>query len=99
MRTTQSHSSPLYESLTQLLQFPMYKPITKTLNDQHLHWQIDIIKILLNRNETIAYTHKVVKSQKPSIRVACNRRKHSQWNCPHVKKQAQLRRYELSKNK
>ena len=97
-RSAQSNSLPLRESLTQLLQFPTYKPITKALNDQHLHWQIDTIKILLNRNETIADTYKMVKLQTPSICVACNRRKHPQWNCPHAKKQAQLRRYELSKN-
>jgi len=78
MRTAQSNSSPLLESLNQFLQFPTYKPITKALNDQHLHWQIDTIKILLNRNETIAYTHKMVKLQKPRICVACNRRKHPQ---------------------
>ena len=98
-KTAQSNNSPLRESLTQLLQFSTYKTITKALKDQHLHWQIDTIKILLNRNETINYTYEMVKLQKSKICVACNRSKHPLWNCPHAKTQAQLRRYELSKNK
>ena len=98
-RTAQSNNPPLCKSLNQLLQFPKYKQITKALKDQHLYWQIDTIEILLNRNETIANTHKMVQLQKPSICTACNRHKHPQWNCPRAKTQAQLRRYELSKNK
>jgi len=40
----------------------------------------------------------MVLIQKPIICPACNRKKHPQWNCPQEKKQAQLRRYKLSRN-
>jgi len=97
--TAQSNNPPICRSLNQLSHFTDYKQINKALNDQHLHWQIDTIEILLNRNETIANTCKMVQLQKQIICNACSGQKHPRWNCPQAKKQAQLRRYELSKNK
>ena len=96
--TAQSKKNPIISTLNQFSSFPDYQPITKALSSQHLHWQIDTIEILLNRNETIAYTCTMVQVQKPTYRHARSRQKQPRWNCPQAKKQAQLRRYELSKN-
>ena len=96
--TVQPNAPPITRELNQFSHFPKYRNITKALNDQHLHWQIDAIEILLNRNETIANTCKMVQFQKPTICNACSGQKHPRWNCPQTKKQVQSRRYELSKN-
>jgi len=98
-KTAQSDNPTIFKSLDQFSNFPEYQQITKTLHHQHLHWQIDTIEILLNRNETIANISKMVQLQKPIHCNACNRQKHPRWNCPQTKKQAQSRRYGLSKNK
>jgi len=96
--TPQPDNPANFKSMDQFSNFPEYKQITKALNDQHLHWQIDTFEILFNRNETIANTYKMIKLQVPIICRACSGTKHPRWNCPQTKKQAQLRRYELSKN-
>jgi len=96
--TAQSNKRPITSTLDQFLPFPDYKLITKALSDQHLHWQIDTIEILLNRNETIKYISTMIHVQKSTIRQTRSGQKQPRWNCLQTKKQAQLRRYELSKN-
>jgi len=96
--TAQRNRPPITSTINQFLPFPDYKKITKALSRQHLHWQIDTIEILLNRNETIEYTWTMIRVPRPTIRQTRNKQKQPRWNCPQAKKQAQLRRYELSKN-
>ena len=96
--TDQSNRPPITSTLNQFLPFPDYRPITKALSSQHLHWQIDTIEILLNRNETIEYTRTMIQVQKSTKRQTCSGKKQLRWNHLQAKKQAQLRRYELSKN-
>ena len=95
---THSNSPQIITKPKQFLHFPNYLKITNTITDQHANWQIDTIEKLLNRNETRENIHKMVHIHKPIICPACNRQKHPRWNCPQEKKQAQLRRYKLSKN-
>ena len=96
--TAQPNRPPITSTINQFLPFPDYKKITKALSRQHLHWQIDTIEILLNRNETIEYTLTMIHVQRPTIRQTRSGQKQPRWNCLQAKKQAQLRRYELSKN-
>ena len=96
--TAQSNSPQKTTKPNKSLNFPNYEKLTNLITDQHINWQIDTIEKLLNRNETIENTSKMVQAQKPTICLACNRQKHPRWNCPQEKKQAQLRRYKLSRN-
>jgi len=95
--TAQSNSPHTTTKPSKSLEFPKYEILTNLIKDQHAHWQIDTIEKLLNRNETLENISKMVKIRL-KICPACNRQKHPRWNCPKKIKQAQLRRYKLSKN-
>ena len=96
--TTKSNSTQKIKKPNKSLNFPNYQKLTDLITAQHANWQIDTIEKLLNRNETFENICKMVKIQKPTICPACDEKKHPRWNCPQEKKQAQLRRYKLSRN-
>jgi len=79
--------------------FQKYAMITKLIVAQHATWQIDTVVKLLQRGETFRSVQNLIKVQKVQPCCVCNGQEHLQWNCPQAKKQAQLRRYKLSKNK
>jgi len=72
--------------------------ITDLIVTQHITWQIDTVEKLLQRDETFQRIRNLIQPQKPKPCHACGRKIHPQWNCPQAKKQAQLRRYKLSRN-
>ena len=96
--TTQSDTTHTTTKLNKTLDFPSYEILTKLIKDQHAHWQIDTIEKLLNRDETLESIAQNIQIQRPKICSACNKQKHTLWNCPKKRKQAQLRRYQLSIN-
>jgi len=96
--TTQSNSQHITTKPSISLKFPNYEILTSLIKDQHAHWQIDTIEKLLNRNETLDNISEMVKTQRSKICPDCDRQKHPRWNCPKKIKQAQLRRYKLSRN-
>jgi len=96
--TDQSNSPQKIKNPNKSLNFPNYEKLTNLITNQHANWQIDTIEKLFNRNETLENISKMVQLQRPTICLACNRQKHPRWNCPKEKKQAQLRRYKLSRN-
>jgi len=81
-----------------LINFEKYAVITKFIVETHANWQIDTIQKLLQRNETFPYVKNLIKIEKIKSCHACGGKIHSQWNCTQIKKQAQLRRYKLSRN-
>jgi len=78
--------------------FPKYTMLTKFLNPRHATWQIDTIKKLSERHDDFLKIRTLILPQKPRICYNCDKEIHTTWNCAHAKKQAQLRRYKLSKN-
>jgi len=72
--------------------------ITESIVAQHATWQIDTVEKLLQRDETFPSVQNLIKIQKPQSCYVCSGKKHLQWNCSQTKKQAQLRRYKLSRN-
>ena len=96
--TTQSNSTHTTKKLNKTLEFPRYEILTQLIKDQHAHWQIDTIEKLLNRDETLESIAQNIQIQRPKICSACNKQKHTLWNCPKKRKQAKLRRYQLSTN-
>ena len=97
-RNTQSDSPHKTTKLNKTLEFPNYEILTQLIKAQHAHWQIDTIEKLLNRDEMLESIAQNIKIQRPKICSACNKQKHTPWNCPKKRKQAQLRRYQLSTN-
>ena len=78
--------------------FKYYEMITNVLATQHATWQIDTVEKLLQRDETFQRIQNLIKIQRPRPCHDCGWTIHPQWNCPQNKKQAQLRRYKLSRN-
>jgi len=95
---TQSNSPLITTKPSILLTFPNYKKLTSLIKKQHAHWQIDTIEKLLNRNGTLENISKMVRTKRSKICPHCDTQKHPRWNCPKKIKQAQLRRYKLSRN-
>ena len=96
--TTQFNSSHTTTKLNKKLEFPNYEILTQLIKNQHAQWQIDTIEKLVNRDETLESIAQNIQIQRPKICSACNKQKHTLWNCPKKRKQAQLRRYQLSIN-
>ena len=78
--TTQSTSPHTTTKLDKILDFTKYIKLTRSIKDQHAHWQIDTIEKLLNRDETLENIAKMVQIQRPKICLTCNKQKHPQWN-------------------
>ena len=96
--TTEGKNTQNYSKKYLLKYFALYRPITLRLTPQHANWQIDTTEKLLQRSEPFETISNLIQIQKPKPCNACDRKIHAQWNCPKVKKQAQLRRYKLSRN-
>jgi len=95
---TQPNSPHITTKPSILLTFPNYEKLTNLVKKQHAHWQIDTIEKLLNRNETLENTSKMVRIKRSKNCPDCDSQKHPRWNCPKKIKQAQLQRHKLSRN-
>ena len=95
--TTQPHSTNITKANISR-KFPNYEALTQLITNRHAHWQVDTIKKLLNRNETLKIISEMIKIQRSKICPDCNKQKHPRWNCPKKREQVQLLRRKLSIN-
>jgi len=94
---TECKNTHKYSKKYLIKNFKKYRAITRVLVAPHATWQIDTIDKLLQRDETFQTIQNLIKTHRQKFCHACDKI-HLLWNCPHTKKQAQLRRYHQSRN-